>query len=72
MLKRILIMLVLSINLKIKEIINLFNDKKKFTAERIEFIDKKLHNYSGKRFNHINYIVLKIETYGLTGGNIGT
>jgi len=42
MLKRILIMLVLSINLKIKEIINLFNDKKKFTAERIEFIDKKL------------------------------
>jgi len=65
-------MLVLSINLKIKEIINLFNDKKKFTAERIEFIDKKLNNYSGKRFNHINYIVLKIETYGLTGGNIGT
>jgi len=34
--------LVKSVNLKIKGIINFFRDRKKFTTERIEFIDKKL------------------------------
>jgi len=42
--------LIKSVNLKIRGIINFFRDKKLFTAERIEFIDKKLKELQREKF----------------------